>query len=106
MVAVIAAVLAVALAVHVGAPGEAINSGFVGFNAVLAGLAVWVLVGEDLRLVMLAAIVATWFFSAINSSAPFPALASGFVLTIWALILLGRVNPWFRGEARPGPRRG
>jgi urea transporter len=99
VVAVIAAVLAVALAVHVGAPGEAINSGFIGFNAVLAGLAVWVLVGEDLRLVVLAAIVATWFFSAINRTAPFPALASGFVLTIWALILIARINPWFRGEA-------
>jgi urea transporter len=99
VVAVIAAVVAVALAVHVGAPGEAINSGFVGFNAVLAGLAVWVLVGQDLRLVVLAALVATWFFSAINRTAPFPALASGFVLTIWALILIDRINPWFRGEA-------
>lgn len=106
VVAVLGALLGVSLAVHVGAPGTAVNSGFVGFNAVLAALAAWVVIGEDLRWSVLAAVVATWIFSAINRNAPFPALASGFVLTIWGLLLLGTLNPWFTGtRQRPTSSR-
>jgi len=36
-----------------------------------------VIIGEDLRWSILTAIVATWIFSAVNRTAPFPALASG-----------------------------
>jgi urea transporter len=97
-VAVLGAAIGVSLAIHVGAPGDAINSGFVGFNAVLAALAAFVVIAEDLRMSILAAVLATWIFSAINRSAPFPALASGFVLTIWGLLLIAWINPWFTGS--------
>jgi len=99
VVAVLGAAIGISLAIHVGAPGDAINSGFVGFNAVLAALAAFAVIAEDLRMSILAAVLATWIFSAINRNAPFPALASGFVLTIWGLLLIAWINPWFT-EAR------
>jgi urea transporter len=103
VVALIGAVVAETLAAHVGAAGTAINSGFVGFNAVLAAMAVYVLVAGDLRLVVLAAIVATWIFSYVGRHVPAPALASGFVFTVWVILLLGWLNPRFRGG--PGTPR-
>jgi urea transporter len=106
VVAVLGAAVGVALAIHVGAPGDAINSGFVGFNAVLAALAAFVVIDEDLRMSVLAAVLATWIFSAINRSAPFPALASGFVLTIWGLLLIAWINPWFTGSRETTPAAG
>jgi urea transporter len=97
--------IAVSLAIHVHVVGGAINTGFIGFNAVLAALVVWVLVAEDLRLAALGAFVATWIFSFITLNAPFPALASGFVLGVWAIMLLGWINPRFIGKpAQAGPR--
>jgi len=98
VVAVLGAAIGASLAIHVGAPGDAINSGFVGFNAVLAALAAFVVIAEDLRMAILAAVLATWIFSAINRNAPFPALASGFVLTIWGLLLIAWINPRFIGK--------
>lgn len=35
---------------------------------------------------ILAALLATWFFSYINTNAPVPALASGFVVAVWAVM--------------------
>lgn len=87
VIAVVAALIAVSLAAHIGFAGGAINSGFVGFNAVLAALGAAAVL-NDLRLAILAAILATWFFSHINSNAPMPALASGFVLAVWCVMLL------------------
>ena len=101
VVAVLGAVVAVLLAAHVGAAGDMINSGFIGFNAVLAAVATYELVAADLRLALLAAITSTWIFSFINRNWPSPALASGFVLTVWAIMLLGWLNPRFNPGATP-----
>ena len=98
VIALIGGFVAVALAAHVGASGGAINSGFVGFNAVLAALAAYVLVATDLRLVVLAAISATWLASYVFRGVPAPVLASGFVLSIWAMLLLAWLNPRFNGQ--------
>ncbi len=88
VVALLAALIAVTLAAHIGVAAGAINTGFVGFNAVLAALAVAALLDGDLRMAVLAALLATWFFSYINRTAPMPALASGFVVAVWATMLL------------------
>jgi urea transporter len=98
-VALLGALLAASLAAHVGAKGTAINSGFIGFNAVLGAVATYALVAPDIRLAAGAALFATWIFSYIGRHAPAPALASGFVLTVWLLVVVGRLNPWFNGEA-------
>ncbi|MFL6661306.1 MAG: urea transporter [Rhizobacter sp.] len=96
LVALFGALLAAALAAHVGAKGAMINSGFIGYNAVLAALAAYVVVAADLRLAALAALVSTWIFSFIGRHAPVPALASGFVLTVWVILLMGWLNPRFQ----------
>jgi urea transporter len=93
LVAVLGALTAVALAAHVGASGQAINSGFVGFNGVLGALAAYVIVAADLRLVILAAVLGTWLASYVYRGAPVPVLASGFVLAIWLTLLLGWLSP-------------
>ena len=98
VVAMMGGLIAVSLAIHVEVVGGAIASGFVGFNAVLAALVVYILVAEDLRLAALGAFVATWIFSFISRSAPFPALASGFVLGVWAIMALGWVSTRFVGK--------
>ena len=82
VVALMGAALASSLAAHVGAPGTAINSGFVGFNAVLAAMATFALISNDLRMAALAALGATWIFSFVSRLGVAPALASGFVLTV------------------------
>ena len=99
VVALFGALLAAALAAHVGAKGAMINSGFIGFNAVLAALAAYVVVAEDLRLAALAALVSTWIFSFVAKNAPVPALASGFVLTVWVILAMGWLNPRFQEHA-------
>ncbi len=96
VVAALGAVIAVGLAAQAGVVGGSINSGFVGFNAVLAAVAVYAIVAPDLRLAALGALLATWFFSYINSTAPVPALASGFVLSVWAIIFLAWLDGHFR----------
>ncbi len=95
VVALMGAAVAVALAVHVGSPGTAVNSGFVGFNAVLAALAVYAVLQPDIRLALLGALLGTWFFSYINRGAPVPALASGFVVAVWFIMLLGWLDRRF-----------
>jgi hypothetical protein len=65
---------------------------------VLAALAAYVIVAADLRLVVLVSILATWLGSYIHRGAPVPVLASGFVLAIWAMLLLGWLNPRFAGK--------
>jgi urea transporter len=98
IVAVIGAAIAAALAAQAGAPGAAINSGFIGFNAVLAALAAYNLIAADLRLVALASVLSTWLASYVYRGAPVPVLASGFVLSIWLMLFLGWLNPRFAGE--------
>jgi urea transporter len=80
--------VAVALAIHVQVVGGAIMRGYVGFNAVLAALVVYIVAAEDLRLAALGAFVATWIFSYLNRSVPAPTLASGFVPGVWAIMIL------------------
>jgi urea transporter len=101
VIAAVGALVAALLAAHVGAAGDMINSGFIGFNAVLAAVATYELVAADLRLVLLAAMTSTWIFSFINRTWPSPALASGFVLTVWGIMLLGWLNSRFRPDAAP-----
>jgi urea transporter len=98
VVALIGAALAATLAAHVGAKGTAINSGFIGFNAVLGALATYALVAADLRLAALAALFSTWIFSYVSRNIPAPALASGFVFTVWLILLMGWLNPRFNSE--------
>jgi urea transporter len=98
VVAAMSAVVAVALAQHVHVVGGAVNTGFIGFNAVLAGLATYALVAEDLRVALLGALLGTWLFSFVTRNAPVPALASGFVFAVWAILLLGWINPRFVGR--------
>ena len=94
IVAVIGAIVPNALAAHIGTVGGAINFGFVGFNGVLAALAAYVLIAPDLRLSVLASFLATWIASYIFRYVPeVPVLASGFVLAVWAMLLLGWLNP-------------
>jgi urea transporter len=102
LVALFGGFVAVALAVHVNVVGGAVNSGYVGFNAVLAALVVYILVAEDLRFALLGALIATWIFSFMNVHWPAPALASGFVLGVWLIMLLGWANRYFVGRARDG----
>lgn len=99
VVATLGALTAIALATQAGAPGTAINSGFVGFNGVLAALAAYILIAADLRLVALAALLSTWLASYVYRGAPVPVLASGFVLAVWLILFLGWANPWFAGKA-------
>jgi urea transporter len=101
VVAAMSATVAVALAQHVHVVGGAVNTGFIGFNAVLAGVATYALVAEDLRVALLGALLGTWLFSFVTRNAPVPALASGFVLAVWAILLLGWINPRFVGQTAP-----
>jgi urea transporter len=98
VVALMGAALAATLAAHVGAKGTAINSGFIGFNAVLGALATYVIVAADLRLAALAALFSTWIFSYVSKHIPAPGLASGFVFTVWLILLMGWLNPRFNPE--------
>jgi urea transporter len=102
VVALIGSFVAVALAEHAGALGGAINSGFVGFNGVLAALAAYIIVAPDLRLVVFAAIAATWLASYVYRGVPLPVLASGFMLSIWAILLLAWLNPRFNAQENTG----
>jgi urea transporter len=100
IVAVIGALVANALAVQAGAVGGAVNFGFIGFNGVLAALAAYVIIAPDLRLVVLASLSATWLASYVFRGLPVvPVLASGFVLAVWAILLLGWLNPRFAAKA-------
>jgi urea transporter len=99
LVALLGAFVANAMAAQAGAAGGAINFGFIGFNGVLAALAAYVIVAADLRLVVLGSILATWLASYVYRGAPVPVLASGFVLAIWTMLLLGSINP--RLAAKP-----
>lgn len=99
-VALLGALIADILAAHGGAPGDAINLGFVGFNGVLASLAAYAVISEDLRLVALAAVLSTWLFSIVHRSGFLPVLASGFVLSIWIILLLGWLTPRFASKPR------
>ncbi|HKP55318.1 MAG TPA: urea transporter [Polyangiales bacterium] len=104
VVAMMGALLAASLATFVGAKGAAINSGFVGFNAVLGAIATYAIVAPDLRLAALAALFSTWIFGFFFRHFPAPALASGFVLTVWLILVMGWLNTKFN-ETQPAPQK-
>jgi len=95
IMALMGALVAVAIAIHVHVPGGAISTGYVGFNAVLAALVACVVIAEDIRIALLCSLVATWIFAFMNASWPAPALASGFVLSIWLVIFLAWLNKYY-----------
>jgi urea transporter len=98
VVAALGAFIANAVAAKAGTSGGAINFGFVGFNGVLAALAAYVILAPDLRLVVLGSLLATWLGSYVYRGLPVPVLASGFVLAIWAMLLLDWLNPRFAAK--------
>jgi urea transporter len=102
IVAAMGALVAALLASPAWAAGDAVNSGFAGFNAVLAAVATYELVAADLRLALLASVVSTWTFAFMNVNWPSPALASGFVITVWMIMFLGWLNPRFNAAAPAG----
>lgn len=98
VVAVVGANVADALAAQAGVAGGPINAGLVGFNGVLAALAAYVIVAADLRLAVLGSVLATWFLSYVARNVPEPFLASGFVLAIWFILVLGWLNSRFSAK--------
>src|SRR5271170_5802557 len=95
LMALMGGAVAVAIAIHLHVPGSAISTGYVGFNAVLAALVACVVIAEDIRIALLASLAATWIFAFMNRSWPAPALASGFVLSIWLVIFLAWLNKYY-----------
>ncbi len=101
VLALVAAFLAHAVAVWWTVPGEQINSGLAGFNAVLAAVAIYAFAGSDVRLALFGAIVASAILP-LFSRLDLISLAAGFVVATWAVLLLG----WFQDKyfnERPAP---
>jgi urea transporter len=88
VIAFAAATLAHVIAVWWGVPGQQINIGLAGLNAVLCSVAVYTLCGGDLRLALLGAIVASAVLRLFSMLGLVP-LAAGFVLVTWSVIGLG-----------------
>jgi urea transporter len=91
VVAFAAATLAHIIAVWWGVPGQQINIGMAGLNAVLCSVAVYALCGSDLRLALFGAIVASAVLPMFSRLGLVP-LAAGFVLVTWTVMFLG----WFQ----------
>lgn len=87
-----AALLAHTVAVWWGVPGQAINIGLAGLNAVLAGVGIYALCGSDIRLALFGAIVASAVLPMFSKEFGLIPLAAGFVFVTWAVIFLG----WFQ----------
>jgi len=93
VLALVAATLAHTIAVWWNVPGQEINSGLAGFNAVLAAVAIYAFAGADVRLALLGAIVASAVLP-LFGKLELVALAGGFVLTTWVVLFLG----WFQSR--------
>jgi urea transporter len=93
VLALVAAFLADITGVWWDVPGQQINLGLAGLNAVLAAVAIYSLCGSDLRLALFGAIVAGAILPLFSNLGLVP-LAAGFVLTTWAVMFLG----WFQGR--------
>lgn len=91
LLAFAAAMTAHSIAVWWLVPGQEINSGLAGFNAVLAAVAIYEFAGFDIRLALLGAIVASAILP-LFTQLDLISLAAGFVLTTWAILFLG----WFQ----------
>jgi len=88
-----AALIAHTIAVWWVVPGQEINSGLAGFNAVLAAVAIYALVETDIRLALLGSIVASAALPLFTRLHLIP-LAGGFVATTWVVIFIG----WFQAR--------
>jgi urea transporter len=91
VLAFVAAFVAHTIAVWWEVPGEEINSGLAGFNAVLAAVAIYAFCGSDVRLALLGAIFASAILP-LFGKLDLVSLAAGFVLTTWLIMFLG----WFQ----------
>jgi urea transporter len=80
-------------------PGP-INAGLIGFNAILCAIAVYSLLGEDLRLTLLGAIGSTMLIRVFNEIGLLP-LAAGFVLMFWIIVALDKLGQRFREAPAP-----
>lgn len=87
-IAFAAATLAHIIAVWWGVPGQQINIGLAGLNAVLCSVAVYALCGGDLRVALLGAVVASAVLRMFAMAGLVP-LAAGFVLVTWMVMALG-----------------
>jgi urea transporter len=74
-------------------PGEQINLGLAGFNAVLAAVAIYAFCGSDIRLSLLGAVFASAILP-VFGKLDLVSLAAGFVVTTWLVVFLG----WFQRE--------
>ena len=88
-----AAFLADRIAEWWAVPGEQINLGLAGFNAVLAAVAIYAFCGSDIRLSLFGAVFASAILP-VFGKLDLVSLAAGFVVTTWLVILLG----WFQRE--------
>ena len=91
VLALVAAMIAHAVALWWNVPGEQINAGLAGFNAVLAAVAIYALVKPDIRLALLGAVVASAILPVFGELG-LVSLAAGFVTVTWLIIFLG----WFQ----------
>jgi urea transporter len=99
VLAVAAAMIAHTIAVWWEVPGDQINSGLAGLNAVLAAVAIYALVAQDIRLSLLGAIVASAVLP-LFGRLDLISLAAGFVLTTWAIMFLDWFQKtWFNARA-------
>jgi urea transporter len=98
--AVSAAMIAHTIAEWWNVPGDQINSGLAGLNAVLAAVAIYALVAQDIRLSLLGAIVASAVLP-LFGQLDLISLAAGFVLTTWAILFLDWFQKrWFNQPVR------
>jgi urea transporter len=100
VLAFVAALTAHTIAVWWSVPGEEINSGLAGLNAVLAAVAIYALLGTDVRLALLGAIFASAVLPLFGKLGLI-SLAGGFVLTAWLIIFLGWFQKRYFNEPSP-----
>jgi len=93
VLALAAALIAHTIAMWWEVPGEEINSGLAGFNAVLAAVAIYAFCGSDIRLALLGAIFASAILP-LFGKLDLISLAAGFVVTTWLIMALG----WFQAS--------
>ncbi len=102
LIAVVGVVVAHAVAIQGQVEPGRINAGLLGFNAVLCTIAVYSMLGEDLRLTLFGAVGATLLIRVFTSIGLVP-LAAGFLTMTWLLIFLAWLNPRFNAEPEPTP---
>lgn len=102
VVALLGAIIGTVVSYYYGRVDPAsVDLGLYGFNGVLAAVAAFVVCGGQLRLAVLAALLATVLIPAISAFGV-AALSAPFVVAIWLLLLLGWIGGrWFDVPERP-----